>query len=93
MDLKQPLTYTNTEDKFDINVVVNGGGFSGQAGATRLGIVKALLEYDINTDPASENSFRRILKAKGLITRDSRVKERKKPGLKKARKAPQFSKR
>ena len=93
MDLKQPLTYTNTEDKFDINVVVNGGGFSGQAGATRLGIVKALLEYDINTDPASENSFRRILKAKGLITRDSRVKETKKPGLKKARKAPQFSKR
>ena len=93
MDLKQPLTYTNTEDKFDITVVVNGGGFSGQAGATRLGIVKALLEYDINTDPASENSFRRILKAKGLITRDSRVKERKKPGLKKARKAPQFSKR
>jgi small subunit ribosomal protein S9 len=93
MDLKQPLTYTNTEDKFDINVVVNGGGFSGQAGATRLGIVKALLEYDINTDPSSENSFRRILKAKGLITRDSRVKERKKPGLKKARKAPQFSKR
>ena len=93
MDLKQPLTYTNTEDKFDINVVVSGGGFSGQAGATRLGIVKALLEYDINTDPASENSFRRILKAKGLITRDSRIKERKKPGLKKARKAPQFSKR
>ena len=93
MDLKQPLTYTNTEDKFDIDVVVSGGGFSGQAGATRLGIVKALLEYDINTDPTSEASFRRILKAKGLITRDSRVKERKKPGLKKARKAPQFSKR
>ena len=67
MDLKQPLTYTNTEDKFDITVVVNGGGFSGQAGATRLGIVKALLEFDINTDPSSENSFRRILKAKGLI--------------------------
>ena len=93
MDLKQPLTYTNTEDKFDITVVVSGGGFSGQAGATRLGIVKALLEFDKNTDPSSENSFRRILKAKGLITRDSRVKERKKPGLKKARKAPQFSKR
>ena len=93
LDLKQPLTYTNTEDKFDITVVVSGGGFSGQAGATRLGIVKALLEFDINTDPTSEGSFRRILKAKGLITRDSRVKERKKPGLKKARKAPQFSKR
>ena len=93
MDLKQPLTFTNTEDKFDIDAEVKGGGFSGQAGAIRLGITKALLEYDKNTDPSSENSFRRILKAKGLITRDSRVKERKKPGLKKARKAPQFSKR
>ena len=93
MDLKQPLTYTNTEDKFDVEVVVKGGGFSGQAGAIRLGITKALLEYDKNTDPTSETSFRRILKAKGFITRDSRIKERKKPGLKKARKAPQFSKR
>ena len=93
MDLKQPLVYTNTDEKFDITVVANGGGFSGQAGATRLGIVKALLEYDKNTDPESDASFRKILKAKGLITRDSRVKERKKPGLKKARKAPQFSKR
>jgi len=93
MDLKQPLVFTNTEDKFDINVVVNGGGFSGQAGAVRLGITKALLEYDKNTDPNSDSSFRKILKAKGMITRDSRIKERKKPGLKKARKAPQFSKR
>ena len=83
----------NLFDGNDNVLVVNGGGFSGQAGATRLGIVKALLEYDKNTDPTSENSFRRILKAQGLITRDSRVKERKKPGLKKARKAPQFSKR
>ena len=93
MDLKQPLTYTNTEEKFDVEVVVKGGGFSGQAGAVRLGITRALLEYDKNTDPTSESSFRRILKAKGMITRDSRIKERKKPGLKKARKAPQFSKR
>ena len=93
MDLKQPLTYTNTEDKFDVEVVVKGGGFSGQAGAIRLGITKALLEYDKNTDPTSDSSFRKILKAKGMITRDSRIKERKKPGLKKARKAPQFSKR
>ena len=80
-------------DKFDINVEVKGGGFQGQTGAIRLGITKALLEYDKNTDPESETSFRRILKAKGFITRDSRVKERKKPGLKKYRKAPQFSKR
>jgi small subunit ribosomal protein S9 len=93
MDLKQPLTFTNTEDKFDIEVSVNGGGFSGQAGAVRLGITRALLEYDKNTDPDSDSSFRKILKAKGMITRDSRIKERKKPGLKKARKAPQFSKR
>ena len=93
MDLKQPLTFTNTEDKFDIAVEVKGGGFSGQAGAVRLGITKALLEYDKNTDPTSDSSFRKILKAKGMITRDSRIKERKKPGLKKARKAPQFSKR
>ena len=80
-------------DKFDISVEVKGGGFSGQTGATRLGITKALLEYDKNTDPESDTSFRKILKAKGFITRDARVKERKKPGLKKARKAPQFSKR
>ena len=93
MDLKQPLTFTNTEDKFDIDAEVKGGGFSGQAGAIRLGITKALLEYDKNTDPTSDSSFRKILNAKGMITRDSRIKERKKPGLKKARKAPQFSKR
>ncbi len=93
LDLKQPLEATNTVDKFDIEIVVNGGGKAGQAGAARHGITKALLEYDKNTDPTSETSFRRILKAKGFITRDSRIKERKKPGLKKARKAPQFSKR
>ena len=93
LDLKQPLEATNTTDKFDIEIIVSGGGKSGQAGAARHGITKALLEYDKNTDPTSETSFRKILKAKGFITRDSRIKERKKPGLKKARKAPQFSKR
>ena len=93
MDLKQPLAATGNEEKFDIDVTVKGGGFSGQTGAIRLGITRALLEYDGNTDPTSETSFRKILKAKGFITRDSRKKERKKPGLKKARRAPQFSKR
>lgn len=93
MDLCQPLDVTNTRDKFDIEANVHGGGFSGQTGAVRLGITRALLEYDKNTDPTSETSFRKILKAAGFITRDSRKKERKKPGLKKARRAPQFSKR
>ena len=93
MDLCQPLDVTKTRDKFDIEAKVNGGGFSGQTGAIRLGITRALLEYDSNTDPESETSFRKILKKEGFITRDSRKKERKKPGLKKARRAPQFSKR
>lgn len=93
MDLKQPLEATNTLDKFDIDVEVKGGGFSGQTGAIRLGITKALLDYDSTTPADSENSYRKTLKAAGFITRDSRIKERKKPGLKKARRAPQFSKR
>ena len=93
MDLTQPLELTNTMDKFDVDAKVSGGGFSGQTGAIRLGIVKALLEYDSASDPESETSFRKILKTSGLVTRDSREKERKKPGLKKARRAPQFSKR
>ena len=93
MDLKQPLVATNNESTFDIEVVVKGGGFSGQTGAIRLAITKALLEYDSNTDASSETSYRRILKEAGFITRDPRVKERKKYGLKKARRAPQFSKR
>lgn len=93
MDLVQPLELTNMRDKFDVDAKVTGGGFSGQAGAIRLGIVKALLEYDSVSDPDSETSFRKILKSAGLVTRDSRIKERKKPGLKKARRAPQFSKR
>lgn len=92
MDLKQPLVATSTEETFDIDVKVSGGGFSGQAGAIRLGIARALLEYDApNVD--SEDSFRKRLKVAGFITRDSRSKERKKPGLKAARRAPQFSKR
>ena len=93
MNLTQPLVLTNTKDMFDVNVEVKGGGFQGQTGAIRLGITKALLEYDSTTPSDSENSFRKALKAAGFITRDSRIKERKKPGLKKARRAPQFSKR
>ena len=92
MNLKQPLVATNTEKSFDITVVVNGGGFSGQCEATRLGIARALLMYD-KVNEGKEDSFRTILKRAGLITRDSRSKERKKPGLKAARRAPQFSKR
>lgn len=93
MDLTQPLTVTDTVDKFDVNADVKGGGFSGQTGAIRLGIARALLEYDSKSDPKDEKSFRHILKSHGFVTMDSRSKERKKYGLKKARKAPQFSKR
>ena len=93
MDLKQPLVMTNNENRFDIDVVVRGGGFSGQTGAIRLGITRALLLFDANTDPSSEDSYRHILKNAGFVTRDARIKERKKYGLKKARRAPQFSKR
>ena len=93
MDLRQPLVATNNESTFDIEVVVKGGGFSGQTGAIRLAITKALLAYDANSDASSETSYRKILKEEGFITRDPRVKERKKYGLKKARRAPQFSKR
>ena len=93
MDLKQPLEATKTADKFDIEVSVYGGGFSGQTGAIRLGITRALLAFDANTDQTREDSYRHILKNAGFVTRDPRVKERKKYGLKKARRAPQFSKR
>ena len=93
MDLMQPLVLTNTNEMFDVIVNVQGGGFSGQTGAIRLGITRALLAYDGTTSKDSENSFRKPLKVAGFITRDSRKKERKKPGLKKARRAPQFSKR
>ena len=83
--VKQPLNVTGTESKFDVIVKVEGGGLSGQAGAVRHGISRALVE-------ASEDN-KAALKAAGFLTRDPRMKERKKPGLKKARKAPQFSKR
>ena len=85
MDLKQPLGITGTTDRFDINATVYGGGFTGQAGALRLGIARALLEASAD--------FRAPLKAAGMLTRDARVKERKHYGLKAARRAPQFSKR
>ena len=83
--VKQPLTVTNTVDKYDVICKVQGGGFTGQAGAIRLGIARALLE--------ANSEYRPTLKAAGFLTRDPRMKERKKYGLKKARKAPQFSKR
>jgi len=86
MDMKQPLVLTGTEDSFDIDITVKGGGFSGQTGASRLAIARALLE--VNSE-----AYRPTLKGAGMITRDSRIKERKKYGLKKARRAPQFSKR
>ncbi len=92
MDLMQPLVATSTEETFDIEAKVNGGGFTGQTGAIRLGITRALLEYD-KDNAGSEGSFRAILKKAGFVTRDPRAKERKKPGLKAARRAPQFSKR
>ena len=92
MDLKQPLVATNNEETFDIEVKVNGGGFTGQTGAIRLGITRALLEYD-KANEGKEDSYRTTLKKAGFVTRDPRSKERKKPGLKAARRAPQFSKR
>ena len=83
--VRQPLTATNTTDKYDVICTVQGGGFTGQAGAIRLGVARALLE--------ANSEYRPILKSAGFLTRDPRMKERKKYGLKKARKAPQFSKR
>ena len=93
MDLKQPLVLTNNENTFDIDVKVNGGGFSGQAGAIRLAITKSLVEFDAEADQAREDAYKKVLREAGFLTRDPRVKERKKYGLKKARRAPQFSKR
>ena len=92
MDLMQPLEVTNNKETFDVIVNVRGGGYSGQTGAIRLGITRALLQYDEGNE-GSEGSYRSILKRNGFITRDPRSKERKKPGLKEARRAPQFSKR
>ena len=85
IDLKQPLVLTETLDKVDVDATVTGGGFNGQTGAIRLGIARALMEYN--------PELRATLKSAGMITRDARSKERKKYGLKKARRAPQFSKR
>ena len=92
MDLKQPLELTNNLETFDVDCNVSGGGFSGQTGAIRLGNTRALMEYD-KANEANEDSYRKILKNAGMVTRDPRAKERKKPGLKAARRAPQFSKR
>ena len=83
--IKQPLVETETEGKYDVIVNVHGGGISGQAGAIRHGIARALLQADPD--------YRPILKRAGFLTRDPRMKERKKYGLKAARRAPQFSKR
>ena len=84
--VRQPLALTETDNKFDIICNVTGGGVAGQAGAIRHGIARALLECD-------SEKYRLSIKKAGFLTRDSRMKERKKDGLKKARKAPQFSKR
>ncbi len=83
--VRQPLEVTGTADKYDVKVTVRGGGFTGQAGAIRHGIARALNKAD--------EEFRAPLKKAGFLTRDAREKERKKYGLKKARRAPQFSKR
>ena len=83
--VRQPLEATKTNGKFDVIVTVKGGGFTGQAGAIRHGIARALNKYDLDLRPT--------LKKAGYLTRDPRMKERKKYGLKKARRAPQFSKR
>ena len=83
--VRQPLVLTETEGKFDVFVNVDGGGLSGQAGAIRHGIARSLVKLD--------EEYKKVLKTAGLLTRDPRMKERKKYGLKKARKAPQFSKR
>jgi len=83
--VRQPLTATENVDKFDILVNVHGGGYTGQAGAIRHGIARALLQAD--------TEYRPVLKSAGYLTRDPRMKERKKYGLKAARRAPQFSKR
>jgi small subunit ribosomal protein S9 len=83
--VRQPLVLTNTLDRYDVLVTVNGGGFTGQAGAIRHGIARALLKVDPELRPS--------LKKAGFLTRDPRMKERKKYGLKAARRAPQFSKR
>ena len=83
--VRQPFKITQTGDQFDVTVLVKGGGITGQAEAVRMGISRALLKVD--------PEFRNVLRRAGILTRDSREKERKKPGLKRARKAPQYTKR
>lgn len=83
--ITKPLKVTGTEGRFDVTIKVAGGGVTGQAGAVRLGIARALLKADPD--------YRKTLREYGLLTRDARAKERKKPGLKRARKAPQYTKR
>jgi small subunit ribosomal protein S9 len=85
VEVMTPLLHTNTLNKVDVVAQVKGGGFTGQAGAVRHGIARALLKID--------EDYRQVLKKEGMLTRDPRMKERKKYGLKKARRAPQFSKR
>jgi small subunit ribosomal protein S9 len=85
MVASQPLQVTGTSGHFDVSVKVTGGGVSGQASAVRLGIARALLKAD--------EDYRKVLREHGMLTRDARAKERKKPGLKRARKAPQYTKR
>ena len=84
-DLLRPLAVTETGNRFNVQAKVKGGGVTGWAGAIRLGVARALI--------AADEGYRRPLRQQGLLTRDPRVKERKKPGLKRARKAPQFTKR
>ncbi|AMP88742.1 30S ribosomal protein S9 [Legionella pneumophila] len=97
MIVMQPLETVDLLNKFDVYITVTGGGISGQAGAVRLGIARALVAYDedglAEGAEASPDSFRRKLRARGLLTRDSRRVERKKVGLHKARRATQYSKR
>jgi small subunit ribosomal protein S9 len=85
MIVRQPLEHVQLQDAFDINITVSGGGISGQAGAIRHGITRALIKYD--------EGLRKALRAAGFVTRDARAVERKKVGLHKARKRPQYSKR
>jgi len=82
---REPLEATDTENRFTVSVLVKGGGIRGQAGAIRLGVARALLKFNPDLRP--------VLRKGGFLTRDARVKERKKPGLKRARKAPQYTKR
>ncbi len=95
MIIRQPLEAVGMMGKFDLYITVKGGGLSGQAGAIRHGITRALMHYDESTgsDGTGERAFRRILRERGYVTRDAREVERKKVGRHKARKRPQYSKR